>query len=416
MSMLSYRSIVAVSLVIAILGVASTFYLNSKYNLVLNDYTKLRIDYTSLSDDHRKLKESFNDLLSRYRRLNESYVRLNASYTSVSHEYDVLMILYEELEDHYDELQSRYNALMDDYMALRYMYNRLNESYSILESMYESLTENYSILQRSFDELNIGYRDIQLEYIRLRSSYDKLLGSYEALKARYTNLSRNYEVWRRYMLSYLSFPDSIPRVLSDDEIGRFASLVQALITYPLDYWLSIEEIYMYIKNHVGYADDPPIPYPPTASSLEAGYYKPETYDRIILSPMETLKRGYGDSEDQSILLYALIKAYERYMHGREYVVWILDIALIDGKRHMAVAIPAQGGGIAIIDVAEGYYTGDPSSLKPLDSYMELISYSSLFIHHEGIESVAIYTVRSGRLIRILEGDLHDMIDFVKQLA
>lgn len=46
--MLSYRSTVAASLAIAILGVISTFYLNSKYNLVLNDYTKLRIDYTSL--------------------------------------------------------------------------------------------------------------------------------------------------------------------------------------------------------------------------------------------------------------------------------------------------------------------------------------------------------------------------------
>ncbi|MEM2739230.1 MAG: hypothetical protein QXQ29_00295 [Candidatus Bathyarchaeia archaeon] len=414
--MLSYRFIVVASLAIAILGVASAFYINSKYNLVLNDYNKLRIDYISLSNNYRKLEGSFNDLLSRYRQLNDSYVRLNSSYTDVSYEYNDLRMLYEELEGHYNELQSKYDALMDAYMILRYMYHQLNGSYSTLETMYESLIENYSILQRSFDELNISYRGIQLEYTQLRSSYDKLLESYEAIKARYTSLSGNYEAWRRYMLSYLSFPDSIPRALSDDEIGRFASLVQVLITYPSDYWSSIKEIYMYVRSHVGYANDPPIPYPPTASSLEAGYYKPETYDRIILSPTETLKRGYGDSEDQTILLYALIKAYERYMHGREYVTWILDIALIDGGRHMAVAIPAQGGRIAVIDTAEGYYTGYPSSLRPLDTYTELIKYSSLFIYHEGVESIAVYMVRSGRLIKILEGDLYDMIEFMEQLA
>lgn len=59
--------------------------------------------------------------------------------------------------------------------------------------------------------------------------------------------------------------------------------------------------------------------------------------------METIKRGYGDSEDQSILLYVLIKPSEKYMHGRGYVGWILDIALIDGKGRMAVATPAQSG-------------------------------------------------------------------------
>lgn len=414
--MSSYKFIVTVSLAVAILGAVSAFYFNGKYNSMLSDYTKLRSDYTSLSDDYRKLEANFNDLLSRYNRLNDSYTLLNISYTDISSRYNVLRILYEELEDRYNELQSRYSALLKAHMNLQYIYDQLNENYTTLEAMYESLNRNYSIIQKSLDELGVSYRGIQLEYTQLKSSYDKLLESYEVLEKRYMNLSINYEAWRRYTLSYLSLQDSIPRVLSDDEIRKLVPIIQALITYPSDYWLSIKEIYMYVKNHVEYADDPPIPYPPTASSLETGYYELKTYNRVILSPTETLECGYGGSEDQSILLYALIKAYERYVHGREYIVWILDITLNDGGRHIALAIPAQGGRIAIIDPAIGYYTGYPSSLRPLDSYTELISYSSLFIYREGIDSIRVYMVRSNRLTMVLEGNLYDIIEFMKQIA
>jgi archaellum component FlaC len=412
----SYRVITLASIVVAILGLASASYFNAEYNRVFREYGRLRSDYASLSDGYRKLEESLNYLRSKYSQLNSSYIELNSNYTSLLSEYDVLKMRYKDLDERYSDLQSRYNALMNDYMMLRYMYERIDNSYKILESRYSSLAENHSILQKSFEEVNMRYRDIQSEYAQLKSLYIELQESSEALEARYLNLSRNYESWRRYMLSYLSLPDSISRVLSDYEINRLIPVIQALITYPSDYWFSIKEIYTYIRSRVGYADDPPTPYPPAASILEAGCFKLETYRKIILSPVETLERGYGDSEDQSILLYALIKSYERCTYGREYVTWLLDIALRDGCRHMAVAIPAQGGRIAVIDPAEGYYTGYPSSLRPSDPYTELISYSSRFITHEGIENIAVYMVRSGRLIKLLEGSLYDIIEFMKQLA
>jgi len=412
----SYRIITLVSVVVAILGLALAYYFNTEYNQVSREYNRLRSDYISLSDGYRKLEESFNNLQYKYSQLNSSYIELDNNYTRLLYEYNVLKMNCEDLNKRYSDLQSRYNALMDDYMMLRYMYEKIDNSYKILESRYSSLVENHSILQKSFEEVDMKYRDIQFEYIQLKSSYIELQESFEILKARYLNFSRNYELWRRYTLSYLSFPDSISRVLSDNEINRLIPVIQALVTYPSDYWFSIKEIYMYIRSHVGYADDPPIPYPPAASMLEAGDFKLETCNEIILSPVETLERGYGDSKDQSILLYAFIKSYERYTYGREYVTWLLDIALRDGCKHMAVAIPAQGGRIAIVDPAEGYYTGYPSSLRPLDPYTELISYSSRFVTHEGIENIAVYMVKSGRLIKLLEGSLYDIIEFMKQLA
>lgn len=411
-----YKLLVAVSLAIAVLGAAFAIYFNNRYSLLSNEYNRLRTDYTSLLNDYRRLESGFNELSYRYMQLNDSYRQLNTSYMDILLEYNVLEDLYEELERKYIELQSRYNDLISEYMVLRYMYNKLNDTYSILEERYENIVREYYALQRSFDELNVSYTGIRLQYYQLRSSYDKLQESYDMLKARYANLSRNYDNWRRYMLSYLSLQESIPRVISSEEIGELAWIVRALITYPFDYWSSIREIYLYVKSHVGYAYDPPIPYPPTAIMLEEGSYRLETCSRVVLSPIETLKRGYGDSEDQTILLYALIKAYERYVHGREYVTWILNITLFDGGSHMAIAIPAQGGRIAIIDPAEGYYTGYPSSLKPLDPYTELINYSSLFVCREGIKHIAIYMIRSGYLTKILDGDLYDIIDFMKQLS
>lgn len=410
-----YKLLVAVSLAIAILGAAFANYFNNRYNLLSSEYNRLKTDYTSLLNDYRRLEGKFNELSYSYMQLSDSYRQLNVSYTDILLEYNILEKLHEELGKDYIELQSRYNDLMSEYMALRYTYDKLNDTYSILKKHYEDIVREYHILQRSFYELNVSYTSIRLQYYQLRSSYDKLLESYDMLKARYTNISRNYDNWRKYVLSYLSLQESIPRVLSSEEISELAWIVRALITYPLDYWSSIREIYLYVRSHVGYAHDPPIPYPPTAIMLEEGSYRLETCSRVVLSPIETLKRGYGDSEDQTILLYALIKAYERYVHGREYVTWILNITLFDGGSHMAIAIPAQGGRIAIIDPAEGYYTGYPSSLKPLDSYTELINYSSLFIHREGIKHIAIYTIRSGYLTKILDGDLHNVIDFMKQL-
>ncbi|MEM4461892.1 MAG: hypothetical protein QW695_03350, partial [Candidatus Bathyarchaeia archaeon] len=395
--MLDYKLLIAVSLAIAVLGAAFAIYF--RYNLLSNEYDRLRIDYTSLLNDYRRLEDRFNELSYRYMQLNDSYMQLNSSYMDILLEYNVLEDLYGELERSYIELQSGYNDLMSEYMVLRHMYNKLNDTYSILEKRYENIVREYYALQKSFDELNVSYTSIRLQYYQLRSSYDKLLESYDMLKARYANLSRNYDNWRRYMLSYLSLQESIPRVLSSDEIGELAWIVRALITYPSDYWSSIREIYLYVKSHVEYAYDPPIPYPPTAIMLEEGGYRLETYSRVVLSPIETLKRGYGDSEDQTILLYALIKAYERYVHGREYVTWILNITLSDGGSHMSIAIPAQGGRIAIIDPAKGYYTGYPSSLKPLDPYTELINYSSLFIYREGIKHITIYMIRSGYLTK-----------------
>ncbi|MEM2740392.1 MAG: transglutaminase-like domain-containing protein, partial [Candidatus Bathyarchaeia archaeon] len=214
------------------------------------------------------------------------------------------------------------------------------------------------------------YETLSSRVSNLAESYRVLENSYSTLRISYRRLVDGYEDWRRYVLSYLFFEDSISRVLNDSEISNLTHLVRSMVSYPSDYQLSVKELYDYVKKNVKYAYDPPVPYPPLISDFERGVYVKMTYKQIILSPSEVLSYGQGDCEDQAILLYALIRCYQRYVYGGEYILWLLDITLRDGGGHVAVAF-SIGGGLTILDTASSYYTGYPSDLRSEDPYKEL---------------------------------------------
>ncbi|MCX8161683.1 MAG: transglutaminase-like domain-containing protein, partial [Candidatus Bathyarchaeota archaeon] len=198
-------------------------------------------------------------------------------------------------------------------------------SISYFYSQYTTLIDRYNRLSRSFDELEKEYRRFYTMYKSLHDEHIQLMKEYRALSGRVSNLTESYMVleanystlrinhqrlvdsyedWRKYALSYLFFEDSISRVLNDSEILNLASLVGSTVSYPSDYWRSVKELYDYVRKNIGYAYDPPVPYPPLISDLERGVYVKTTYRQIVLSPSEALSYGQGDCEDQAILLYA----------------------------------------------------------------------------------------------------------------
>lgn len=385
--------ILAVALIASIIsGFASTMYFYGQYTAISGRYEEL-------SRSHDKLKEDYGSLQTEYTLLMANYTLLRESYTS--------------LNDRYGRLQANYTLLDGLYMSLKESYSKLEREYTTLRSDYRRLDESYRSLSYKYAELEKTYRDLKSSFESLQTSYAKLESMYTALQGSYNRLVRSYEDWRRYALSYIFLEDSVSRVLSGSEISGLTLLVRSIVSYPSDYWRSVRELYDYIRRNVKYVYDPPLPYPPSISDLERGMYMKMTFGSVILAPSETLTLRQGDCEDQAILLYALIRCYQRYIYGREYILWLIYITLRDGTRHVAVAYPVEGGRLTILDPAGAYYTGYPWSLSSEDPFKEFDRYSSWFGGHGGISTITIYNVLDGILIKVVEGSVYEVAYYVK---
>ncbi len=215
-----------------------------------------------------------------------------------------------------------------------------------------------------------------------------------------------------YYLSFLYLSESFQRVLNDDEIQKLVPLVRNITTNPYDPRTSEFELYRYVRNNIQYTPDVYVPIPPTFWELENGIFTRELWQQTVQAPSETLERKAGDCEDQAILLYAMIKAWQRYIHGKEYVLWLMYIKFNDGSAHLAVAFPVEGGYMAILDPAGAYYTGRPGRFRREDPLMELRRYSDWWSDHGGIKKIAIYDPTTGE--KLVEGDINTVAQFIKR--
>jgi hypothetical protein len=111
-------------------------------------------------------------------------------------------------------------------------------------------------------------------------------------------------------------------------------------------------------NNIDYSLDTPLPILPITSigKLFGTMFWLEEYWRL---PEETIEDGMGDCEDMAVLLTSMIINYNE---GR-YDAWAIGIQSEYGG-HMAVAIPVEGGKLAILDPVGDFYTGMVSD-KPV---------------------------------------------------
>jgi len=123
-----------------------------------------------------------------------------------------------------------------------------------------------------------------------------------------------------------------------------------------DYWRDCERLYRWVVNNISYSYDSYMPVLP--ESISDGLVWQQDYWRM---PQETIEDETGDCEDMAVLLASMLRNYNE----GEYSIWVLVIR--SGQSgHVAVAFPAQGGRLTILDPAGNYYTGQYGSLDSSD--------------------------------------------------
>lgn len=230
-------------------------------------------------------------------------------------------------------------------------------------------------------------------YSSLQSSYNELAARYQSLVLNNYNLTKTLENITLTYLSYSSLTHSFPRVLNPEEINSVGDAVEKALVYPGDPWLSYAHIYAWVSANIRYTNDITLPVPRCeliSGNCSLHYIFVNNY---VQSPSLTLRLRTGDCEDMAILLYAMIKYYQLYVHGKEYLVWIAYVEFQDGSSHAAVFIPARGGMLTILDPAGRYMTVDLNGLiTARPAREELEQYSSKWDYLGGIRLVELYNV------------------------
>ncbi len=129
-----------------------------------------------------------------------------------------------------------------------------------------------------------------------------------------------------------------------------AAIVQEIIggdsQYREDWWKSSERIYHWLVNNIEYSVDNYLPLLP--EHMEEDLTWRRDFWRL---PVETLEDGAGDCEDVSTLLASMLL---NYSEGR-FATWIVGIKN-EYRSHIAVAFPAEGELLAVLDPSGKYYT------------------------------------------------------------
>lgn len=118
-----------------------------------------------------------------------------------------------------------------------------------------------------------------------------------------------------------------------------------------DYW----RLYDWVVSNISFS--PPIWYPVLPDKADGTLQWEYDYWRY---PKETIKFGFGHSQDMATLLTSMLRDYDE----KQYAVWVINIVLGDteGQKigHAAVAIPVLAGQLCILDPAAKYYTKNQS--------------------------------------------------------
>jgi len=264
-----------------------------------------------------------------------------------------------------------------------------------LESELNSLMLVYENKSRELDEVEIKLSDLKANYILLEEKYSKLEKDFSSIahelnRVRDVAKSLNSTLYNitSTMLSYVSIPQALPRVLNIDEVLATGYYVVAAAVTPSDPWFSYWHLYAWVSSSIRYARDPLIPIPYCEYVNESCVLKYLFIENYVQSPSQTLEYWQGDCEDTAILLYAMIKYYQLFINGTEYLTWLALIEFNDNESHVAVFIPAKGGLVAILDPTGHYMTTDEMGrLVPQPARVELEKYASRWSIHGGVKDI-----------------------------
>jgi len=178
--------------------------------------------------------------------------------------------------------QNNYTNLFSDYNDLKGDYDSQLSSYNSLQLTYNNKVNDYNSLQNSYNSLQSQYNNIQSQLQNLQTEYSFLDDEYKYYKNQIEFRYGDGDDCKQFVTP--NDPDVISKTMS-------------VLGHPSDGDLSWDDkikINDWVYNNIEYNYDTFI----------------GTRRNCFFYPSETLDLGYGDCEDQAVLMASMCKAEE----------------------------------------------------------------------------------------------------------
>lgn len=280
-----------------------------------------------------------------------------------------------------------------------------------------SLEAENNLLKKQLNETERYMYELWVNYTKLAVENKMQLEHIYYLDKVIENLTSTLNNITITLSEYTSLPLSFKRVLTLDEVLATKWYVEAAGVIETSPWDSYRNLYIWVSSSIRYTYDPLIPVPYCEFLANSScILRYNIVDDYVQPPSYTLLYRQGDCEDIAILLYAMIKYYELFIHKSEYIVWIASIVFEDYTGHTAIIIPAVGGKIGVLDPAGRYMTMDIHGLlvaKPVRE--ELENYSKWWEARGGIKTITLYRVDVVSRVYYIDamGTLEEIIEYIE---
>lgn len=320
------------------------------------------------------------------------------------------------------------NELKIQLSGYELQYETLSGQYETLTGEYEDLTGEYEDLETEMENLQSQYTALSTEYSALQSDYSLLTNEYEEVSAYLRGLSSDVQGIIDLLTYYSSVPEAFRYTLNDEELEKIASTVETITLGSANNWYAYEKIYKHVAYQINYAPDIEFPYVGEYHHLTVDGdeiitgFSVDTTMNYVQKPDFTLSYKQGDCEDQVILLYAMIKYYERNIYETEYTTYIAYIEFTADNPHLSIFLPVMGGRtkenkLCILDPAGRYFTNKYGDIIQREIPVELEVYSKAWKAAGVIKHIKLYDVdvTDGSYTVVASGNLEEITEFLEAL-
>jgi len=208
----------------------------------------------------------------------------------------------------YSYSNNKYDLLKHDYNQMK----KLKEKYS---SECKDLEVDVLTLEKNIDDLQFDYSNLKSDYYDLKNRYNQLQGEYvdytESIEFRY-GYGTDCQL-------FITPNDGDVKIATRNALGHYSDGDLS--------WEDMRDINDWIHNNIYYNHDTFI----------------GDYSNCYFYPEETLEFGYGDCEDQAVLMISMCLA-------EADVSWIYCARIeYDNKAHLFVILDVDGNKMFIFD-------------------------------------------------------------------
>jgi septal ring factor EnvC (AmiA/AmiB activator) len=230
----------------------------------------------------------------------------------------------------------------------------LNNQITLLENTTSNLNQEIANLNTQITVLNTQVISLQTENTDLTQQITALNAQLATLQTAYTDYTQAYQNLRAIVNHRIDQSNISDFITPNDP--AVTSLVYSITggwsnpSDPNELWTDLKTMYTWVltDTNIEYNSDGLNPILPSDPSNEPSYG-----GDMWQYPNETLSLGYGDCEDQAILLCNMIRCYTNQNYAA-HCIWITSAT----AAHVGVQIPTTGDTLVIFDPAGEYYSED----------------------------------------------------------